>query len=114
LRSFQHRLSDFDVRGIRVAAISVDTPEINRRQIQKLGFTFLLLSDMQAQVIRRYDLLHSGGGPRHADIARPAEFLIDSTGTILWANLTESVAVRARPEQVLKALDEISGKAAKR
>ena len=114
MRSFQQRLSDFDARGIRVAAISVDTPEINRRQIQKLGFRFLLLSDTQAQVIRCYDLLHPGGGPRHSDIARPAEFLIDSTGTILWANLTESLAVRARPEQVLKALDEISGKAAKR
>ena len=97
-----------------MAAISVDTPEINRRQIQKLGFRFILLSDTQAQVIRRYDLLHPGGGPRHTDIARPAEFLIDSTGTILWAKLTASVAVRARPEQVLKALDEISGKASKR
>ena len=95
-----------------MAAISVDRPEINRRQIQKLGFRFLLLSDTQAQVIRRYDLLHPGGGPRHTDIARPAEFLIDSTGTILWANLTESAAVRARPEQVLKALEEIGGKAA--
>jgi len=93
-----------------VAAISVDTPEINRRQIQKLGFRFLLLSDTQAQVIRRYDLLHPGGGPRQTDIARPAEFLIDSTGTILWANLTESAAVRARPEQILKALDEMGGK----
>jgi peroxiredoxin len=110
LRSFQQRLSDFDARGIRVAAISVDTAEINRRQIQKLGFRFLLLSDTQAQVIRRYDLLHPGGGPRRTDIARPAEFLIDSTGTILWANLTESVAVRARPEQVLKALDKTDGK----
>ena len=97
-----------------MAAISVDTPEINRRQIQKLGFRFILLSDTQAQVIRRYDLLHPEGGPRHTDIARPSEFLIDSTGTILWANLTESVAVRARPKQVLKALDEISSKAAKR
>jgi peroxiredoxin len=61
-------------------------------------------------VIHRYDLLHPGGGPRHSDIARPAEFLIDSTGAILWANLTESAAVRARPEQVLKALDETDGK----
>ena len=94
-----------------MAAISVDTPEINRRQIQKRGFRFLLLSDTQAQVIRRYDLLHPGGGPRHSDIARSAEFLIDSTtGTILWANLTESAAVRARPEQVLKALDKTDGK----
>ena len=57
-------------------------------------------------MIRRYDLLHRGAGPKGTDIARPAEFLIDSSGIILWVNLTENVAVRARPEQVLEAFDQ--------
>jgi peroxiredoxin len=112
LRGFQYWLSDFDARGIRVVAISVDPPEISRRQSQKLGFTYPLLSDEKAEVIRRYDLLHHGGGPKGTDIARPAEFLVDSAGIIRWVNLTESAAVRARPEQVLKAFDESSGKGA--
>jgi peroxiredoxin len=112
LRSFQQRLSDFNARGIRVAAISVDTPEINQRHCQKMGFTYPLLSDPKAEVIRRYDLLHPGGGPKGTDIARPGEFLIDVTGTVRWVNLTESAAVRARPEQVLKAFDGLEGKAA--
>ena len=86
-------------------AISVDPPEINRRHREKLGFSFPLLSDVKAEMIRRYDLLHPAGGPKGTDIARPAEFLIDSTGTIRWVNLTESVTVRARPEQVLNAFD---------
>ena len=107
MRSFQQRLSDFNARGIRVVAISVDAPEVNRRHCQKLGFTFLFLSDPKAEVIRRYDLLHAGAGPKGTDIARPAEFLIDSTGTVRWVNLTESVMVRARPEQVLKAFEEL-------
>jgi peroxiredoxin len=106
LRSFQRRLSEFDARGIRVVGISVDTPEINRRQCQKLGFTYLLLSDVKAEVIRRYDLLHVKAGPKGSDIARPAEFLIDPTGTIRWVNLTENIAVRARPDQALKAFDQ--------
>jgi hypothetical protein len=33
--------------------------------------------------------------------------LIDSTGVVLWVNLTESVTVRARPSQVLKAFDTL-------
>jgi peroxiredoxin len=107
LRSFQQRLSEFDARGIRVVGISVDPPEINRRQSQKLGYTFLLLSDTNAQVIRRYDVLHPGAGPRGADIARPAEFLIDSNGVVRWVNLTENIAVRARPEQALDAFSEL-------
>ena len=77
-----------------------------------MGFTYPFLSDPKAEVIRRYDLLHPGGGPNGTDIARPGEFLIDVTGTVRWVNLTESAAVRARPEQVLKAFDGLEGKAA--
>jgi len=107
LRSFQRRLSDFDARGIRIVGISVDPPEINRRQSQKVGYTFPLLSDPNAEVIRRYDVLHPGAGPKGGDIARPAEFLIDSNGMVRWVNLTENIAVRAGPEQVLDAFNQI-------
>jgi peroxiredoxin 2/4 len=106
LRGFQKRLSEFDARGVRVVGISVDPPDINRRQSQKLGYTFPLLSDPKAQVIRRYDLLHPGAGPKGADIARPAEFLLDPNGIVRWMNLTDNIAVRARPEQVLEALNQ--------
>ena len=106
MRSFQDKLSELESRGIRVVGISVDPLEVNRQQSQKLAYTFPLLSDPKAEVIRRYDVLHAGAGPKGTDIARPAEFLIDSNGTIRWVNLTENIAVRARPEQVLKAFDE--------
>ena len=107
MRSFQQKLTEFDSRGITLVGISVDSPEINRRQSQKLGYTFPLLSDPAAKVIRRYDLLHPGAGPKGADIARPAEFFIDSSRLVRWVNLTDNIAVRARPEQVLSAFDEL-------
>jgi peroxiredoxin len=106
LRSFQQRLPELESRGIRVVAISVDPPDINRRQRQKLAYTYTFLSDPKAEVIRRYDLSHRGAGPKGTDIARPAEFLIDSSGIIRWVNLTENIAVRARPEEVLEAFEE--------
>ena len=74
-----------------------------------MGFTYPLLSDADAAVIRRYDLLHRGAGPKGADISRPAEFLIDSHGIIRWVNLTDNISVRARPEQVLEAFDALHG-----
>ena len=77
-----------------------------------MGFTFPILSDAKAEVVRRYDLLHKGAGPGGSDIARPAEFLIDSSGTIRWVNLTENAAVRARPEQVLKEFEAFGEKTA--
>ena len=108
MRSFQQRLSEFEKRGIRVVGISVDPPEINRRQSQKQGYTFPLLSGPNAKIIRRYDVLHPGAGPKGADIARPAEFLLDSNGIVRWVNLTGNIAVRARPEQVLEALNQLT------
>ena len=108
MRRFQQRLPEIEARDIRVVGISVDPPDISRRQSQKLGYTFPLLSDPNAKIIRRYDVLHPGAGPKGADIARPAEFLLDSNGIVRWVNLTGNIAVRARPEQVLEALNQLS------
>jgi hypothetical protein len=41
------------------------------------------------------------------DIARPAEFLLDSSGVIRWVNLTEDYRVRARPDQIMEAAREL-------
>ncbi len=102
LRGIENNLDKLNEAGIRPVAISVDAPEVSRDLAQKAGYTFPLLSDQNTEVIRRYDLVHAGAGENGHDIARPAEFLVDSTGTVRWINLTESYYVRARPEQVLE------------
>jgi peroxiredoxin len=107
LRSFEKHLDDFRARRVRVAAVSVDAPEINRDLSRSQGYSFPVLSDPKAETIRRYDLLHGGAGPDGSDIARPAEFLIDSTGTVRWVNLPGSFVVRARPSRVLSVVDAL-------
>ena len=87
---------------MRPVAISVDKPEESLDLARKAGYTFTFLSDGSAEVIRRYDLLHPKGGANGQDIARPAEFLLDSSGVIRWVNLTEDLRVRARPEQIIE------------
>jgi peroxiredoxin len=89
--------------GIRPVAISVDPPEVSRDLARKGGYTFPILSDPKAETVRQYDLIHAGAGVNGQDIARPAEFLLDSSGTVRWVNLTENYWVRARPEQILEA-----------
>ena len=81
----------------------MDTPEVSRDLCQKAGYTFTFLSDPKVETIRRYDLVHAGQGINGQDIARPAEFLLDSSGTVRWLNLTENLWVRARTEQMLEA-----------
>jgi peroxiredoxin len=107
LRSIQQSLDKFTEAGIRPVAISVDAPEVSRDLCQKAGYTFTFLSDPRVETIRRYDLVHAGQGINGQDIARPAEFLLDSSGTVRWVNLTENLWVRARPEQILKAAKAI-------
>jgi peroxiredoxin len=83
----------------------VDPSGVTAAHCRKVGYTFPFLSDQNAEVIRRYDVLHRGAGPKGNDIARPAEFYVDGGGTVRWVNLTENIAVRARPEQALSAID---------
>ena len=107
LRSFEKRRKDFDDRDVKLVAISVDPPEINGELCRRYGYTYTFLSDPKAEVIRRYDLLHPKAGRGGTDIARPAEFLLDSDGVIRWRNLTHSTIVRAWPETILKAIDDL-------
>ena len=88
---------------MRPVAISVDTPEITENLRKKAGYTFTFFSDPNTEVIRRYDLVHKGAGEHGHDIARPAELLIDRSGTVRWVNLTEDLRVRATPEQMIAA-----------
>ncbi|PYS31920.1 MAG: hypothetical protein DMF75_13385 [Acidobacteria bacterium] len=103
MRSIQKNLNQFNEVGIRPVAISVDSPQESRDLCQKAGYTFTFLSDPNLEAIRRYDLVHAGQGINGHDIARPAEFLLDSSGTVRWRMLTENYWVRATPQQILDA-----------
>lgn len=107
MRSFERRLSEFRQRGVAIEAISVDSSEESRKLSKSQGYTFDLLSDPQAGVIRQFGVLHAQGGEGGRDIARPAEYLVDAGGTIRWRKLTDDVKVRARPEEVLRAIDSL-------
>src|SRR5690242_4281537 len=89
--------------GVRPVAISVDSPEQSRDLCKKAEYTFTFLSDPKAETIRRYDILHPNAGENGQDVARPAEFLLDSSGVVRWVNLTEDFRVRARAEQMIAA-----------
>jgi peroxiredoxin len=100
-------MPEFNARRIRVAAISVDTPEESEHLRKVAGYSFLFLCDDKDEVIRRWDLVHPKAGEGGKDIARPAEFILDATGKVRWVNLTDDILVRARPEEVLQAIDTL-------
>lgn len=100
-------MADFKAAGVLPVAISVDAPDVSRDLAAKAGYTFPLLSDPDTAVIRRYHVLHTGGGPDGHDIARPAELLVDSSKTVRWTNFAEDIRVRARADDMLAAARQL-------
>ena len=90
-----------------MAAVSVDSPEESEHLRKIEGYSFLFLCDDKDELIRHWDLVHPKAGEGGKDIARPAEFILDSDGTVRWVNLTDDILVRARPEEVLQAIDTL-------
>ena len=104
MRSFEKNLNEFTEAGIRIVGISVDSPEETRvHMIQEAGYPFTFLADPKLETILRYDLVHAHELASGKDISRPAEFLLDSSGTVRWRMVTANVFRSARPEQVLEA-----------
>jgi peroxiredoxin len=98
LRGLQARLPDFAARGLQTVAIAADAPDVMKRLAEEAGYGFTFLSDATRETIRRYDVLDESG-----TMARPAVFLVDSTGIIQWRDVTKNMFVRPRPDAILKA-----------
>jgi peroxiredoxin len=104
LRGFQKNFNKFKEAGIRIVGVSVDTPQETREyMLEKAGYSFTFLSDPKLETIHRYDLIHAHEIASGKDISRPAEFLLDPSGTVRWRMVTENFFVIAQPEQVLEA-----------
>ena len=87
-----------------MAAISVDSPEESGKLCRSRGYTYPFLSDPKGEVISSYGVLHPKARQDGQDIARPAEFFVDSAGVIRWVNLTDDLRIRARPEAALDVI----------
>ena len=108
LRALQNHLGDFTGRGVQIIAVSTDPIAVTRKHSQDQGYAFTFLSDMNAEVSREYALLREGEGLRRHDVARPAQFLIDSNGIVRWVSATDDHSGdRLRPDELFQALDRL-------
>ena len=85
--------------------MSIDAPEVTRDKLASLGLEYPLLADPDFQAIDAFGVRHPEGMGH--DIARPATFLIDRRGRVVWRDLTDNWRVRVRSERVLEQLAAI-------
>ena len=80
---------------------------------QKWVTRFLCLSDHESRSDSPLRCAASRRRPERDRYRAAGGVLVDSTGMVRWVNLTENIAVRARPEQALAAIDAMKWIAAR-
>ncbi len=85
-------------------AISSDTLVGIRGLRHDEGIDYLLLSDGDVTTIDNYNVREQNGNPF---LARPATFLIDENGSIVWVDLGDRFGHRTRSDQIINALDDL-------
>lgn len=88
-------------------AVSAEPAEKTAEALRSAAISYPLLADPDLQTIDAYGLRHSDGGMGGRDIARPATFVLDRQGRIVWRDLTDNWRVRVRPGRVLEQLARI-------
>ena len=102
----QSRIAEFRQLDAEILAVSSDDPEHGRQLAESYGIEYALLADPELRVIDAWGLRHAGGGIA-GDVARPATFVLDREGRIVWRNFTENWRVRPRVETLLEVLEGI-------
>ena len=100
----QTRLSDFNSLDADVLAVSVDPIDKSEQIAEAYGLDYPLLSDPDLELIDAFGLRHPGASVIGDDIARPATFILDRDGQIVWRTLTDNWRIRTPPETLLEQL----------
>jgi peroxiredoxin len=114
---------EYQKRGVTPVAVSVDKPDAEVTMRATYAVPFPILSDDNAVVIEAFHVvkhlgddelakyksfgvdLESYSGRTHHEIAIPALFLIDRSGTVRWAHSDPEYKVRPSTTQILGAID---------
>jgi peroxiredoxin len=117
---------EFDRRGVRLVAISVDLPSEEAKTQAKQGVAFPMLSDSKLVAHQAFKVVHVPGpdeakalagygielakfsGESHGNFAVPAVFMVDRSGVIRFAHVDEDYQVRPSVQQLLEVADKIA------
>ena len=93
---------------MQVVAIVAQRSEAVRRYIEDAGLPFNILIDESRDVLRAYGVWHRVGLDAW-NIARPALFLIDRSGTIRWSFIARTQSEFPSHEEILAQLAKVVG-----
>jgi len=110
LCTFRDQIAQLNRANAQVYGISVDTPFTLKVFARDNGLTFPLLSDFNKDVIKAYDVyLDELVGLK--GVAKRAVFLIDTTGTIRFAEVTAGPGTEPDYVRLNEAIAKLDGAA---
>lgn len=100
----QHAKEKFEARGIKVAAISYDSPTILKDFAERHQIDFPLLADPDSQIIRSFGVLNKEATGMTSGMAHPGFVYIDSRGVIREKYFEAQFTNRFTPNNVIGKL----------
>jgi methyl-accepting chemotaxis protein len=91
---------------VQVVPILAQPAPAVRRYVEETGVPFNILIDESRDVLRAYGVWHRVGLDAW-NIARPAVFLVDRSGTIRWSFVSRNQREYPAPEEILAAVDAL-------
>ncbi len=127
LRAYAERMPEFVEAGVRLVAISPQTPDASLSLVERAELPFTVLSDVGNVVAGGFGLVHAVPAPVNAvyvangyDLATdnaqdpddislplPATYVIDRDGTVRFAAVSADYTDRANPDDVLAVAREL-------
>ena len=102
--AFGEDFDRFSAAEVEVLGISMDSIEKLEQFRDAHGLRVQLLSDSDGAVARQFGALWKSG-----TIANRAYFLVDKTGIIRWAHVEEHPGLRRENEEILTAINSVTG-----
>ena len=108
LEQLQNYYTTIRTYGVKIYAVSIDSPEVNRALRERVGADYTFLSDPDATVLDKLNIRHHTPNPSGKDIAIPTQILVDKAGIVRWVYQPSNYRIRARPETILAVLEDLT------
>lgn len=109
LCTFRDALNDFTSAQTAVVGVSVDSPFANKEFAAKNGLNFPLLSDINREAIKHYDVVFNDlAGVQGFTVAKRAVFVIDRHGAIRYKWVAPEPKVEPNYAEVTAAVKKLA------
>jgi glutaredoxin-dependent peroxiredoxin len=92
---------------VQVVTVVAQRSDAVRRYVEETGLPFNILVDESREALKAYGVWHRIGLDAW-NIARPALFLIDPSGSIRYSFIAESQEEFPSHDEILQALDQLN------